>query len=209
MNTPDPKDIYYTIRSRERQEIKIKGSSFIATAIPVLSKEHALRELDDIRAEFFDASHNCFAYRLGRDGMEFRASDDGEPSGSAGKPILFMLQKFDVSDILLIVTRYFGGTKLGIGGLARAYTDAADAVLQTCLRIPVYRSVQIRVFCTYEDVSAVKKIIDEVAISSESDYRDAIQFIAHIPLLQADEFCARITSVSSGRAGTVIEEIGL
>lgn len=75
-----------------------------------------MQRLEEVRREFYDATHNCYAYRLGYKGLDFRAADDGEPSGSAGKPILFMLQKYDVSDVLLVVTRYFGGTKLGVGG---------------------------------------------------------------------------------------------
>ena len=121
-----PTDFYYTIQQRERTSIKVRGSEFIATVIPVTSKDQALKELESLRSEFWDATHNCFAYRIGKGGLEFRTSDDGEPSGSAGKPILFVLHKYDVSDILMVITRYYGGTKLGVGGLARAYSDSSS-----------------------------------------------------------------------------------
>ncbi|MGA1307226.1 MAG: IMPACT family protein, partial [Candidatus Kapaibacteriota bacterium] len=104
----DSTDFYLTIQQRERASIKVRGSEFIATAIPVSSKDQAHKELEMLRSEFWDATHNCFAYRIGKSGLEFRTSDDGEPSGSAGKPILFMLNKYAVSDILLVVTRYYG-----------------------------------------------------------------------------------------------------
>lgn len=198
------KDVYYTISVQTRAEIKVKGSRFIATAIPVRSKEQAITALEQIRAEFYDATHNCYAYRLGLDGLEFRTADDGEPNGTAGKPMLFMLQKFDVSDILLIVTRYFGGVKLGVGGLARAYSDSAQEVLALCEKVAVHRTTTVRVFCTYEDVSIVKKLIESLAVNYESDYRDAIEFTAHVHDSEVANFCQVITASTNARAGTVV-----
>ncbi len=112
-------DIYYTIEKIETEEIKIKGSKFIGTAAHTPTKESAMEFLTLMRSQFFDATHNCYAYRIGWNGMEYRFSDDGEPNGTGGKPILFTLSKFEVSDLIVVVTRYFGGTKLGVGPLAR------------------------------------------------------------------------------------------
>jgi uncharacterized YigZ family protein len=197
-------DIYYTIAKKERAEIKVKASKFIATASYASTKEEAIKFHNIIWAEFHDASHNCFAYRIGATGMEFRFSDDGEPSGSAGKPILFALKKYDYSDIIVIVTRYFGGTKLGVGGLARAYSDAACEVLEMCEKKPVYITVPVKIFCTYEDLSAVKKVLSNYAIETHEDFRDAIEIIASIQKSKVSEFIELITSVSHGRAGVVI-----
>jgi uncharacterized YigZ family protein len=199
-----PTDSYYTIQQRERTSIKVRGSEFIATVIPVTSKDQALKELESLRSEFWDATHNCFAYRIGKGGLEFRTSDDGEPSGSAGKPILFVLHKYDVSDILMVITRYYGGTKLGVGGLARAYSDSSSAVLELCVKIPVYSTKDIKVLCTYEDVDIVRRIIDSYAINSDSEYRDAVEFIARIPESQCEIFMNEIISATSGRAGAMI-----
>jgi uncharacterized YigZ family protein len=199
-----PTDFYYTIQQRERTSIKVRGSEFIATAIPVTSKDQALKELESLRSEFWDATHNCFAYRIGKGGLEFRTSDDGEPSGSAGKPILFVLHKYDVSDILMVITRYYGGTKLGVGGLARAYSDSTSAVLELCVKIPVYSTKDIKVLCMYEDVDTVRRIIDAYAINSDSEYRDAVEFIARIPESQCEMFMNEIISATSGRAGAMI-----
>lgn len=201
---PSPTDFYYTIQQKERASIKVRGSEFIATAIPVTSKDQAIKELEGLRSEFWDATHNCFAYRIGKGGLEFRTSDDGEPSGSAGKPILFVLHKYDVSDILMVITRYYGGTKLGVGGLARAYSDATSAVLEQCVKIPVYSSKDIRVLCIYEDVAIVRRIIDAHAINSDSEYRDAVEFIARIPESQCEIFINEIISATAGRAGAMI-----
>ena len=194
---PSPTDFYFTIQQKERASIKVRGSEFIATAIPVTSKDQAIKELEILRSEFWDETHNCFAYRIGMGCLEFRTSDDGEPSGSAGKPILFVLHKYDVSDILMVITRYYGGTKLGVGGLARAYSDASSAVLEQCVKIPVYSSKDIRVLCIYEDA---------YAINSDSEYRDAVEFIARIPESQCEAFMNEIISATSGRAGAMILE---
>lgn len=202
-----PTDFYYTIQQRERTSIKVRGSEFIATAIPVTSKDQALKELESLRSEFWDATHNCFAYRIGKGGLEFRTSDDGEPSGSAGKPILFVLHKYDVSDILMVITRYYGGTKLGVGGLARAYSDSSSAVLELCVKIPVYSTKDIKVLCMYEDVDIIRRIIDSYAINSDSEYRDAVEFIARIPESQCEIFMNEIISATSGRAGAIILNI--
>lgn len=199
-----PTDFYYTIQQRERTSIKVRGSEFIATVIPVTSKDQALKELESLRSEFWDATHNCFAYRIGKGGLEFRTSDDGEPSGSAGKPILFVLHKYDVSDILMVITRYYGGTKLGVGGLARAYSDSSSAVLELCVKIPVYSTKDIKVLCMYEDVDTVRRIIDAYAINSDSEYRDAVEFITRIPESQCEMFMNEIISATSGRAGAMI-----
>jgi uncharacterized YigZ family protein len=197
-------DIYYTIENKERVEIKIKASRFIASAMPVVEKEEAMAFLKDIQSEFHDARHNCFAYKIGPEGMEFRYSDDGEPNGTGGKPILFSIQKHNVSDVLVVVTRYFGGTKLGVGGLARAYGDAAHEVLQISKKMPVYVIVPVRVFCTYEDIDPVKRIVGKMAITFEEEYHDAIEMLANIPRSKVKEFTQTITSATNGRAGTVV-----
>lgn len=197
-------DIYDTIAARERHELKIKGSRFIASAAPVKTKEEALDFVESIRKEFHDATHNCYAYRLGEGGLLFRAVDDGEPSGSAGKPILFSLQKASVSDVCLVVTRYFGGTKLGVGGLARAYSQAADEVLATCARVPVVLTVAVKVFCVYEDVHIIKQLLEKYAYKSEELYHDAVEFIAHVRKNDIEPFRRAITERTNARAGSVL-----
>ncbi len=197
-------DIYYTIEDSSRAEIKVKGSRFIATASHVTSKDEATAFLDTVRAEFHDATHNCFAYRIGSDGLIFRAADDGEPSGSAGKPILFIINKHDLSDVIVIVTRYFGGTKLGVGGLARAYSESANLALEQSIRKNIYKTSQVKVFCTYEDLSAVKKLVDEYAVTFSENYHDSIEIIAFVRISLIEQFTSQITSLTRGRAGWVL-----
>ncbi|MFH1051051.1 MAG: YigZ family protein [bacterium] len=197
-------DFYLTIEERARFEIKVRKSKFIATASPAPTKDKAKEILGTIRTEFFDASHNCYAYRIGNQGLDFRASDDGEPNGSAGKPILFAIKKYDLSDLIVVVTRYFGGTKLGVGGLARAYSDAAESVLQLCTIKNVHITKQVKIFCTYDDLNTIKHLLSEFAISFEESYHDAVEIIAEIPKSKVGIFNNRITEATSARAGTII-----
>lgn len=198
-------DIYYTIEEAKRAEVKIKASRFIATAVPARNKETVMEALGAVKTEFYDARHNCYAYRFGNEGMEFRAVDDGEPNGSAGKPILFAIKKFDFSDLIVIVTRYFGGVKLGVGGLARAYDEATCMALAECKPKAVHLTTPIQVFCTYEDIDIVKKLIIKSAITYEEDYQDVVKILAHIPRSKTEHFIDLITDSTKGRAGTIIQ----
>ncbi len=198
-------DRYYTIEARNRIEFKEKGSKFIATAIPIATKEQAMEEVDAIQREFFDATHNCFAYRLGIDGLIFRAVDDGEPSGSAGKPILFAIQRYAVSDTLVVVTRYFGKTKLGVKNLARAYASSTELVLQSCTKKAMYRTGTVKVFTTYEDLKLVLPLVEKYAVYTKSDYRDAVEFELKIMISDIPLFMESINTVTNARAGCVME----
>ncbi|MCX6152826.1 MAG: YigZ family protein [Candidatus Kapabacteria bacterium] len=199
----EKQDYYYTIANKSRVEIKIKGSRFIASACSTASKEEAMAFLEQMRTEFYNATHNCYAYRIGNLGSEYRFSDDGEPNGTAGKPILFILSKFDVSDTTVVVTRYFGGTKLGVGPLARAYSQAAEEALAICLKKQIWITKQYIIFCTYEDVSNVKKVIEQFSISYEEEYSDTVRYTAEIPVSQIEEFSQKITNITNARAGVL------
>lgn len=127
-------DYYYTIEKPSVAEFKDRGSRFIAYAFPVASVNAFKERLTEIKKEHPKATHHCFAYRIGLDGNNFRVSDDGEPSGSAGRPILGQIDSRELADVLVIVVRYFGGTLLGVPGLINAYKTAAALSLQV---IPV------------------------------------------------------------------------
>lgn len=123
-------DSYKTLESPSEGIYKEKGSKFIAFAFPVTTDEEIKEALDSIRKKYHDARHHCYAWTLGADRKKFRANDDGEPSNSAGKPILGRLDSFELTQLLIVVIRYFGGVKLGVGGLINAYRSAAeDAIL--------------------------------------------------------------------------------
>ncbi len=122
-------DVYKTIETPAEGLYKEKGSKFIAFAYPVRTEEAVKEIVEEIKVRYYDARHYCYAYRLGADKKKFRANDDGEPSSTAGKPILGQILSYDLTDILIVVVRYFGGIKLGVSGLINAYrAAAADAI---------------------------------------------------------------------------------
>lgn len=123
-------DYFNTINNKAVAEYKDRGSRFIAIALPFKNADNLKQQLTEIKKEYTKASHYCFAYRLGLDGNQYRVSDDGEPSGTAGKPILGQIDSRNVTDILIVVVRYFGGTLLGVPGLTAAYKSASAMVLQ-------------------------------------------------------------------------------
>lgn len=123
-------EVYFTIDKTAVAEFKDRGSKFLAYAFPVKTPEAVKDCLMEVKKEHPKATHHCYAYRLGTDGLQFRANDDGEPSGSAGKPILGQIDSKQLTDVLIVVVRYFGGTLLGVPGLINAYKMSAAMVLQ-------------------------------------------------------------------------------
>jgi uncharacterized YigZ family protein len=136
------KDSYNTIESPSTGEFRDRGSKFIAYAFSVENEEEALAHLEEIRRKHPKARHHCFAYRLGMDGDNFRANDDGEPSGTAGRPILGQIDSFGLTNVVVIVVRYFGGTKLGTSGLIQAYKNStAEALANATIIERILQSV--------------------------------------------------------------------
>lgn len=194
-------DRYETPAGPHSVEIpKIKGSRFIADAFPVDSPETAEKRVAEIRRQYHDASHHCFAYRLGPEGATSRSSDDGEPSGSAGAPILRQIESSGLMDVLVVVTRYFGGTKLGTGGLVRAYGDAAASVLESTKRRTRQLYAAFELVFTYEDTAPVMRLIErfEARVVS-SDYGEGTSLVVEIPASRTDAFVERFVEDLGGR----------
>ena len=150
---------YRTIKSSCEGRYKEKGSRFLAFGFPVASEEAIQEILGTYKKKFFDARHVCYAYRLGPEGNIQRANDDGEPSSTAGKPILGQLLSFDLTNILLVVVRYFGGVKLGTGGLAQAYKAAARDALEQADVVEERVMETITLQFTYEQTDIVMRTI--------------------------------------------------
>jgi uncharacterized YigZ family protein len=153
----------YPIPAQEaRTEIKVKNSRFIATAAPVFSVDEAKEFIARIKSEFSDASHNVPAYSVGYGSSVIaHCSDDGEPSGTAGRPILAVLQGSGLGDLAIVVTRYFGGTKLGTGGLVRAYSDAAKAVLEILPRAEKVPTHTVMLAIPYNYLERIRLLVAE------------------------------------------------
>lgn len=159
------KDSFRSISSPARGLFKDNGSRFIACAYPVETESEVKEIVDSLKKEYHDARHHCYAYRLGYRGDKFRANDDGEPSGSAGRPILGQIDSNGLSDVLIVVVRYFGGIKLGIPGLIRAYrTSSADA-LANSLIIEKIATRKYRVSFGYMVMNDVMKLMKDMGLS--------------------------------------------
>ena len=155
-------DIYKSISSLSEGLYKELGSRFIAKAYPVEGEEEVKAIVDSLRKEYHDARHHCYAYRIGPAGSIWRANDDGEPSGSAGRPILGQIDSAGLSDVLVVVIRYFGGIKLGVPGLIRAYkTATADALCQASV-IEKIAGSWYRIGFGYERMPQVMKVIKDL-----------------------------------------------
>ena len=141
---------------------KERSSKFLTYAYPVESEEEIKELLDALRKEYYDATHHCYAYRLGPQGETFRANDDGEPSGTAGKPILGQLLSAELTNCLVVVVRYFGGTKLGVSGLIQAYKESTADVIAVSKIIEKTVDRIIKVDFSYISMNGVMRIIKEM-----------------------------------------------
>ncbi|MHC2991110.1 Xaa-Pro dipeptidase [Pontibacter sp. HJ8] len=158
-------DTYRTLASPSEGLYKEKGSKFIALAYPVYSEEEVKEVLAGLRKQYFDARHHCYAYSLGADKSRYRANDDGEPNHSAGDPILGQIRSADLSNVLVVVVRYFGGTKLGVSGLINAYkTSAAEALAQATI-IEKHETALLQVHFAYPQMNDVMSLVKEYALS--------------------------------------------
>lgn len=154
-------DLYRTIEAPAEGIYKEKGSKFLAFIYPVTTEEDIKNKIDGLKDKFYDARHHCFAWMLGADKKRFRANDDSEPSSTAGKPILGQILSADITDVLIVVVRYFGGTKLGVSGLINAYkTAAADAIANASIIEQTVQESFIISFA-YAALNDVLKIIKE------------------------------------------------
>lgn len=166
-------DSYTTITDIAEGTYSELRSKFLAFAIPVRTADEALDRVAQYQKEYFDARHVCWAYRLGADGQEYRSNDNGEPSGTAGKPILGQLISHDLSDVLVVVVRYFGGVKLGTSGLIVAYRTAANEALAAANKIERLVEQEMKLTFTYDHMNLVMRMVKDLSprIISQ-DYTD-------------------------------------
>jgi len=163
-------DTYLTIKAFSQGLYKEKGSRFIALAYPVSTQEEIKTIIENIRREHHAARHHCFAWMLGQKRLTYRVSDDGEPSGSAGKPILGQINLFGLTNILIVVVRYFGGKLLGISGLIKAYRSAAEFAINNNEIIEVFIRDYFELIFPYQFLNDVMKIVKDEAIN-QSDQK--------------------------------------
>ena len=204
MDTSIIQDSYKSIAEPSDGLFKDNGSRFIARAYPVETEEEIKEIVAALKKEYYDARHHVYAYRLGYKGDRFRANDDGEPSGSSGRPVLGQIDSFGLSDILVVVIRYFGGIKLGIPGLIRAYkTSTADA-LEKANIIEKIASKRFKVSFGYMSMNSVMKVFKDMGLEQKNQKFDMeCSMETAVRLSQVDSFLERIGDVE----GCNIDEI--
>ncbi len=190
---------YLTVKETTENTIIIKKSEFIGRVIPVSTEEEAVEALNAVRKEHYKATHNCYAYIIGENGLTAKFSDDGEPAQTAGKPIYSVMQHRGITNALIVVTRYFGGIKLGAGGLVRAYSQAASEVLDKCTGLE----------CVYSDILNFKvdysffgKLSAEISGRNynlgDVVYSDDVDVTVYVPKEETEEFIDFIFDLSNG-----------
>ena len=195
-------DAYRSIAARSEGLFKDNGSRFIALAFPVETEDQVREIVASLRKEYHDARHHCYAYRLGYRGDRFRANDDGEPSGSAGRPILGQIDSMGLSDVLVVVVRYFGGIKLGIPGLIRAYrTSTADALGRAEI-VEKVAGKRFRLTFDYLSMNGVMKVLKDLGLSpAGQDFGLQCSLEVRVRLALEEDFRSRLSGVA------VLEEI--
>ena len=190
-------DSYRSVAATAQGLFKDNGSRFIAFACPVETEEEVRTLVSSYRKEYHDARHHCYAYRLGYRGDVFRASDDGEPSGSAGRPILGQIDSASLSDILVVVVRYFGGIKLGIPGLIRAYkTATADAIANATV-VEKIAGRHYRLSFDYLSMNDVQKALKDFGLpQTEQDFGERCSLVTRVRLSQEDAFLERMSKIN-------------
>lgn len=182
-------DSYKGIGSASEGLFKDKGSRFIAYAYPITDESQVKPLVDAIKKEHHAARHHCFSYRIGCDGAVYRANDDGEPSGTAGRPILGVIDKYGLSDTLVVVVRYFGGILLGVPGLIRAYREAAEDALAKAEIVDKVRTRRYELEFDYLQMNDLQKIVKKFSglsvVGQEFDLR--CRMTVEIPFSQGDD----------------------
>ncbi len=191
---------HLTVAVQGLSELKIRGSRFLGLALHVATEHSALEAVEQAKRARHDARHHCYAFRLGPAGEQMRSNDDGEPSGSAGAPILQQLESRDLTDALVIVTRYFGGTKLGRGGLARAYGETARLALDDAgTRKIVHRTAYVLTF-DYSDTARAMHVVDTAGGRVvRSSYSDATELVVEVPAARTGQFERHFIEHLAGR----------
>lgn len=202
----EQKSTYRTLTELSEGIYKEKGSKFIAFAVPCYTEKEAKEYLDSWRKEHYQSRHVCYAYRFGVDQKVFRANDDGEPNNSAGAPILGQIQSFDLSNVLIGVVRYFGGTKLGVGGLIHAYKTAAKEAIENGEICELEVFDWIRVNFEYSAMPNVMNLLKQHnLVMKDQVFEDSCTLVVNLPLNKSAFIQAELEEISN----VEIESLGI
>lgn len=197
---------YRMLSKGAQAELVEKKSRFIATIRPVSSEEEAVAFIEEMKKKYYDARHNCSAFVIGSKGELTRSSDDGEPSGTAGRPMLEVLTGSGIRNIAVVVTRYFGGVLLGTGGLVRAYSGAVKMALEQCETITRRYGVQMLIKMDYNGVGKIQYLLgSKDVVIQDSVYAEDVQMTVLVPIEEYDRLCKELVEATNGRVG--LEEV--
>lgn len=196
-----------TVYRGGENEIVEKKSRFIATVIPAEDEETALAFIESMKKKYWNASHNCYAYVIGERSELQRCSDDGEPGGTAGRPMLDVLLGEEIHNVAVVVTRYFGGTLLGTGGLVRAYSQAAKAGLESAAVITKIWGSKLIIHTDYTGLGKIQYILGQRSLKIiDSQYTDQVVLTVLIPETELKEVQEELVEGTNGQAGLEVEE---
>lgn len=182
-------------------EIVEKKSRFIATIEKIETEEEALAFISKIKKQYWDARHNCYAFVAGKNQELQRCSDDGEPNGTAGRPMLDVLVREDIHNLVVVVTRYFGGTLLGTGGLVRAYQKAVQEGLKNCVVIEKMQGRMLKIDTDYNSIGKIQYILAQQQITAmDTIYTDKVEMRVMVPVERLPEFQEAVTEGTNGTA---------
>lgn len=191
---------YKTIYEGGEGEIVEKKSRFIATVAPVTSEEEALEFISGTKKKYWNATHNCSAFVIGENQEVSRCSDDGEPSGTAGRPMLDVLLGEGIHNAAVVVTRYFGGTLLGTGGLVRAYSKAVQKGLKSCVIIEKQKGILQKLGTDYNGIGKIQYLLGQKGYAiMDSEYTDTVKVEVLVPVEEIEELREEIIEATSGR----------
>jgi uncharacterized YigZ family protein len=203
-------ETYLTVEESATARFEVQGSEFLGHVSPADTVEAAEEFVDRVRTEYDDATHNVPAYRVPAGEASARtpgsevmlreySSDDGEPTGSAGKPALNVLQQRDIRNVVAVVTRYYGGTNLGVGGLARAYSRAVKDGIDEAGVIEERPHRRLVVETVYDDSGTVRGVIESSGVEFDAEYDERVRFALRVPVAEVEALVERLNSATSGR----------
>ena len=190
---------YRTVAGRGEAAFEVRGSEFVGHIVPARTVGDAEAVLAEVRETYADATHNVPAYRVRADPLREWASDDGEPSGSAGKPALNVLQQEEIENAVVVVTRYYGGTNLGVGGLVSAYGQAVKNAVAEAGVVKREPHESVRAVVDYDDSGTVRGVIESAGAAFDADYAERVTFDVRLPAADAAALVDRLRSATGGR----------
>jgi len=200
---------YKILKEGGSGEIVEKKSRFIATLFPAASEEEAAAFIEETKKRYWDARHNCSAFVIGPNAELTRCSDDGEPSGTAGRPILEVLLSEEIRNVAVVVTRYFGGTLLGTGGLVRAYTQAVKEGLKNSKTAHMYYGMEIVMHTDYNGVGKILYLLEKQGLKvHDAEYTQAVTLTATVPAKKKEGLIKEVTQATGGKCRIEEKESG-